>query len=215
MLVRRALFGGTFDPVHHGHLAAAGSVREALAIEDFRFLPAGSPPHRAGTYASGPQRLRMLELALEERPEFAIDHRELLRPGPSYMSDTLASVRGAYPDDALILVLGQDALNSLDRWHDWRRIPKLSHLAVMTRPGETPAYSDPLAQVLEAGLVGGMGRLAAEQAGAIVPVAVTPMDISSTALRAEVGNPRRLRHFVPDAVAAYIEAEGLYGLSDL
>lgn len=206
----RAIFGGTFDPVHFGHLAAAREVRAALDIADFRFLPAGVPPHRAGTHADATHRLRMLELALADEPGMTIDPRELERPGPSYMSDTLASLRAEYPDDPLCLVLGQDALNGLDRWHEWRRIPALAHLVVMTRPGESPDYPPALAALLERRLVTEPGALRNAPGGRLLRVAVTPHDISSTAVRAAVGDAAALNAIVPAAVADYIEANGLY-----
>lgn len=215
MLTRRALFGGTFDPVHHGHLAAAVEVRDTLAIDDFRFLPAGVPPHRDGTYADAAQRLAMLEQALSERDGFTIDERELDRPGPSYMVDTLASLRHEFPEDALLLIVGQDALNGLDRWHEWRRLPELAHLVVMTRPGEVPAYGAELARELEPRLTDDRAALGRRRAGRVFPVVVTPRAISSTAVRAAVGDPEALRRLVPDAVAAHIEGAGLYRPPDL
>ncbi len=215
MLTRRAVFGGTFDPVHRGHLGAAAAVRDALAIEDFRFLPAGDPPHRQRTLAAPEQRLRMLELALEGRPGFAIDRREIDRQGPSYMVDTLASLREEYPDDALLLVLGQDALNGLDRWHEWRRLPGLAHLVVMTRPGERPDYSAALDKELAPRQVDDPERLGQATAGSVLSLAVTPLAISSTAIREGVDDPAELRRLVPEAVAGFIEREGLYRRGDL
>lgn len=206
----RAIFGGTFDPVHLGHLGAAREVRAALAPDSFHFLPAGQPPHRAGTHAPPEQRLRMLELALADDPGLDIDTRELERAGPSFMVDTLASLRAAYPDDALALVLGQDALNGLDRWHEWRRLPELAHLVVMTRPGESPAYGAQLARELQPRKVSDPDALRRHPAGALLPLVVTPRPISSTAIRDRIHDPVALRRLVPEAVAAHIERENLY-----
>lgn len=208
--MQHAIFGGTFDPVHRGHLVAAQEVRDALGIEDFRFLPAGEPPHRSGTHADAGQRLAMLRLALADRSGFTIDERELRREGPSWMSDTLASLREEYPADALLLVLGQDALNGLDRWHEWRRIPELAHLVVMTRPGEAPAYGVALARELAPRHVEDPSALRERPAGCLLSVAVTPLAISSTAIRASIGDPAALRRLLPRAVAEHIEREGLY-----
>jgi nicotinate-nucleotide adenylyltransferase len=207
----RAIFGGTFDPVHLGHLGAAREVRAALAPDHFHFLPAGQPPHRAGTHASPEHRLRMLELALADDPGLDIDTRELERAGPSFMVHTLASLREQYPDDALALILGQDALNGLDRWHEWRRLPELAHLVVMTRPGEAPDYGAPLARELQPRKVSGPDALRRTPAGALLPLAVTPRPISSTEIRERIGDPAALRRLVPDSVAAHIEREHLYG----
>ncbi len=210
MLTRRAIFGGTFDPVHRGHLAAAGEVRDALHIEDFRFLPAGDPPHRKKTFAAPHHRLRMLQLALADQPAFGIDERELRRAGPSWMTVTLDSLREEHPGDSLLLVLGQDALKGLHRWHEWRRIPDLAHLVVMTRPGERPAYAPALAEALAGRETRDPAELGRTAAGRLWTQPVTPLDISSTAIRASADAPDALRRLVPAVVADYIEAHGLY-----
>ncbi len=206
----RAIFGGTFDPVHLGHLGAAREVQAALKPDTFHFLPAGQPPHRSGTHTRPEDRLRMLELALADDQELGIDTREFERPGPSYMVDTLASLRASYPDEALALILGQDALNGLDRWHDWRRLPELAHLVVMTRPGELPSYGDQLAGELQHRMVSDPEALRRQSAGSVLPLVVTPRPISSTLIRANIHDPVALRQLVPDAVAALIERDGLY-----
>jgi nicotinate-nucleotide adenylyltransferase len=206
----RAIFGGTFDPVHRGHLGAAREVRATLMPDHFHFLPAGQPPHRAGTHAPPEHRLRMLELALADDPDLAIDTRELVRMGPSYMVDTLASLREEHPEDALALVLGQDALNGLDRWYEWRRLPKLAHLVVMTRPGEAPDYGEQLAHELQPRMTSDPDALRRKPAGLLLPLAVTPRSISSTVIRDRIHDPVALRRLVPDAVATHIESENLY-----
>lgn len=206
----RAIFGGTFDPVHRGHIGAAREVFSALAPDTFHFLPAGEPPHRSGTHAPADARLRLLQLALAEFPELGIDTRELDRDGPSFMVDTLASLRAEHPADALALVLGQDALNGLDRWHEWRQLPVLAHLVVMTRPGEAPTYGRALADLLAPRLVEDPAALRAAPAGKVLPVAVTPRPVSSTLIRDRIGDPQALRALVPEAVADMIERERLY-----
>ena len=206
----RAIFGGTFDPVHRGHLGAAREVQAALRADAFHFLPAGQPPHRSGTHALPEQRLRLLELALADEPDLAIDTRELDRAGPSYMVDTLGSLRAEYPHDALALILGQDALNGLDHWHEWRRLPELAHLVVMTRPGESPAYGEALARELQPRTVSDPDALRRNLAGSVLPQVVTPRPVSSTLIRDCIDDPVALRRLVPDAVAEHIEREGLY-----
>ena len=156
----------------------------------------------------------MLELCLDEVPGAVIDDRELSRDGPSWMSVTLDSFRAEFPGDALLLVLGQDALNGLDHWHEWRRIPELAHLVVMTRPGESPRYSPALAAELAGRSAPSMEALAATPAGLLWPVTLTPVDVSSTQIRRRVDDPDALRRLVTAPVAEYIEAEGLYGSGD-
>lgn len=209
----RAIFGGTFDPVHRGHLGAAREVQDRLSADSLDFLPAGEPPHRAGTHAPPAERLRMLELALADDPGLGIDTRELERAGPSYMVHTLASLRAEHPDDALALILGQDALNGLDRWYDWRRVPELAHLVVLTRPDESPSYGDELAEILLPRIVSDPATLRREAAGAVLPLAVTPRPISSTLIRERIDDPEALRELVPDSVAEHIERAGLYAKS--
>lgn len=204
------LFGGTFDPVHRGHLQVAEEVRSILGLEDFRMLPAGDPPHRQETHASARDRLAMLELALADHPRLAIDRRELERAGPSWMVVTLESLRREQAERPQLLILGQDSANSLDRWHRWRELIGLAHLVVMTRPGQRPGY----AAELEAWLAGREVRRAAElfdtPAGRLLYLDVTPLDISSTQVRRRAARGEPLDELVPEAVAAYIRRNGLY-----
>ena len=211
MLTRRAVFGGTFDPVHRGHLSAATEVRDALGIEDFRFLPAGDPPHRSATFASPAQRLAMLDLALADRPGFTIDRRELEREGPSYMVDTLASLRSEYPEDALLLVVGQDALNGLDRWHDWRRLPELAHLVVMTRPGKAAPGRGELADFISLHRVADAATLKSRSSGLLLFHPVTQLEISGTQIRKLLASGNRADFLLPKSVLEVIFSEGLYG----
>lgn len=210
MLAQQIVFGGTFDPVHRGHIAAAEAVFLALQPQAFRFLPAGDPPHRAGTFAAPADRLRMLELALAAHPQFTIDTRELERPGPSWMSLTLQDLRESCPDDAIVLLLGQDSANSLDQWHEWRSLLELAHLLVMTRPGAEADYSPGLSAELGPRITSDRTELARTRAGKVLTLDVAPVPVSSTQLRACIQDPEALRRMVPDPVAAYIERHQLY-----
>jgi len=205
-----ALLGGSFDPVHLGHLAAAESVREALGDVDLRLLPAGRPPHRDRVHANAAQRLDMLRLAVAERPGLAIDTREIERPGPSWMVDTLDDLRREKPADSLCLVVGQDAANHLDSWRDWRRLLDLAHLVVMTRAGQAPGYGPQLARELAPRQVDTPAALARSPSGKVLAVAVPDIAISSTAVRERAAAGLTLAGWVPDAVARYIDAQGLY-----
>ncbi|MDX1625657.1 MAG: nicotinate-nucleotide adenylyltransferase [Wenzhouxiangellaceae bacterium] len=205
-----AIFGGTFDPVHYGHLRAAAEVSEQLGVDDFRLLPAGTPPHRDGTWAEARHRMAMLELALAPHPDLSVDDREVQREGPSYMADTLASLREEHPDLPLMLCLGQDAANQLDSWHEWRRLPELAHLVVMTRPESEPRYSEELAEALSGREVKQARELMDAPAGRLFSVEVTRLAISSTEIREQLSSGRSPRFLLPSVVLAYVLKHGLY-----
>lgn len=206
-----AVFGGTFDPVHYGHLRAAAEVSEQLGVSDFRLLPAGQPPHRDGTWAEARHRMAMLELALAPHADLSVDDREVQRGGPSYMADTLASIRSEAGATPIMLCLGQDAANYLDHWHEWQRLLELAHLVVMTRPDAEPGYSEPLAEHLEGRFVASPGSLMDRAAGCLCNVNVTRLAISSTDIRQQIAEGRNPRFLLPSTVLAYIRKHGLYG----
>lgn len=204
------LFGGTFDPIHFGHLRAALEARDALGLESLRFLPAGSPPLRIQPLASPAHRLAMLEHALKGVPGFSIDDREIRRDGPSYMVDTLAEIRCETPAAPLILLVGQDAANRLDRWHQWPRLFELAHLAVMRRPDSTARYSEELADEMCHRQVAAADDLFESPAGCVFPLEITQLDISATAIRELVSAGHSPRFLLPDAVLDYIRKNPIY-----
>lgn len=209
------IFGGTFDPVHYGHLRAASEAREKLRIGDFRLLPAGSPPHRAEIFASADHRLAMLRLAVEEHPDLIVDDREVRRSGQSYMVDTLAEIRAEEGDSPIVLMVGQDAVNQLDTWHQWHRLFDLSHLVIMRRPGSGHEYSGRLFEEIQGRLVDDAHLLARSPSGCILPLEVTQLEISSTDIRAQIAAGRSPRFLLPDAVLDYIATNRLYAGSQI
>lgn len=204
------IFGGTFDPVHNGHLQVADEVRRGLAIEDFRLLPAGEPPHRPQTYAGPAHRLAMLELAVREYPGLRLDTREMERPGPSFMVDTLASLREEYPETPLLMVIGQDSASQLHTWHRWRDIPGYTHIVVINRPGRHGQYQGSLRDELEARMTEDVGKLMDRPAGLVLRFRVTAMDLSSTQVRELIATGGDTTACLPAPVAAYIARKGLY-----
>lgn len=204
------IFGGTFDPVHFGHLRAASEIKELLNLADFRLLPAGQPPHRNTTFASGEHRLAMLRLAVADHPDVAVDDREVRRQGASYMVDTLDQLRRQYPRRPLLLLVGQDAVNGLDRWHRWRDLLQLAHLVVMTRPSAEPAYGEELATVLEPAYCAEREALFRRPAGHVHYLEVTKLAISSTKIRALIQAGRDIRFLLPERVISYIRYHRLY-----
>ncbi len=204
------VFGGTFDPVHFGHLRPALEVREQLAIDDFRLLPAGRPPHRTGTVSAARFRLDMLRLATRGLPGFSIDERELQRPGPSYMVDTLSDIRLESGDLPIALIVGQDNAASLDSWHRWTRLFELAHVVVMRRPGQPMAFKGPVQEQFSRRVARDVEQLHTQPAGLVWHVQVTQLDIASSAIRSLVRAESSPRFLMPDKVIEYMEENGLY-----
>ena len=152
----------------------------------------------------------MLELALRDRPEFALDDREVRRAGFSYMVDTLSEIRREQPEASLLLMIGQDAASALDGWHEWRRLFELAHLVIMRRPDSQYDYSSVLLQELKPRMVGHANDLALASAGLVMPVELTQLAISSTDIRRRIRSGMSVRYLLPDQVIAYIHAHGLY-----
>ena len=205
-----AIFGGTFDPVHYGHLRAAIEAMEMLQLQDFRLLPAGIPPHRTNTFASADHRLAMLKLALSRYPELQMDDREVRREGSSFMVDTLGEIRREAGDAPILTMIGQDAANDLDQWHEWHRLFDLTHLVIMRRPESKHNYSGALLAQMQQRLVDNPGRLQDSAAGLILPLEVTQLAISSTGIRRQIRAGLSPRFLLPDPVIDYIFEHGLY-----
>jgi len=207
------IYGGTFDPVHFGHLRTALEAKEALGITDLRFLPCRLPPHRDTPGASPDLRLLMLELALENADSgFCIDRRELDREGPSYMVDTLASLRGEVFGQSICLILGVDAFAALTSWHRWRGLFGLAHLVVMQRPNCLFPSSDnaELADCVRERLTSEPGDLLTQPFGKILFLEVSQLPISATKIRWMIANGKNPRYLLPDSVLAVIRSQGLY-----
>ncbi len=205
------IFGGTFDPVHFGHLRAAVEVREQLGLAELRLLPAGTPPHRDHTFAAAEHRLAMLRLALEGQSGLWADDREVRRGGFSYMVDTLEEIRAEQPDAALLLMIGQDAANSLDSWHRWRSLFELAHLVIMRRPESVHHYGEGLRDEMQQRLISDPADLAGQDCGLVLPLEVTQLAISSTGIRELIQSGRSPRFLLPADVLDYIRRHGLYG----
>ena len=202
--------GGTFDPVHFGHLRVALEVREFLGLDRLRLLPCREPVHRSVQGAPPQARRMMLELAVRNEPSLLVDPRELDRSGPSYMYDTLLSIQAEFPGQSLVLVLGMDAFAGLDRWYRWNELPGLTHFLVLHRPGYEPQVPTGLTR-------SGLFRIGDYKdvfdrhvSGFVVFHAVSQLEISSTGIReilARCGNPRFL---LPESVLEMIREQGFY-----
>jgi len=201
------ILGGTFDPIHFGHLRLAEEVREALGLAQVRFIPAFQPPHREPPMASPHHRLTMLRLAIQDNADFVADTREYDRGGPSWMVDTCASLRETFADRPLVLIMGMDAFNGFTRWRDWPGILERVHLAVATRPG-AQATGEAAALLAARGCT--PDGLEAAPAGRIVVVPISALDISATRLRALAAQNRSTRYLLPEAVREYLLTHRLY-----
>jgi nicotinate-nucleotide adenylyltransferase len=183
------VFGGSFDPVHHGHLIVGQVAGEALGLDLLRFVPAREQPFKVGRHHTSPEhRHAMLSLAVAEAPRFAVDASELNRPGPSYTVHTLEALAREEPGAKLVLLLGADAAAELSAWYEADRIPDLARVVVFARPGSRVPVSDMITQVVE----------------------VPALDISATEIRRRVSRKQSIRYWVPDAVAEYIVRHRLY-----
>lgn len=205
-----ALLGGTFDPVHYGHLRCAEEVRKKLGLENLYLLPAGSPPHRDTPAASVRQRLEMLQLACLEFPHLLIDDRETRRSGPSYMVETLRELRAEFPLAPIFLLIGQDAVNLLHTWFDWKQLFKLAHIVVLTRPGARTEYPPELAIEIEPRSVSGSLELHKTTAGAVLRLEVEPIDVSATDIKRIIRSGQLPMTMTPAAVVEYISENRLY-----
>jgi nicotinate-nucleotide adenylyltransferase len=204
------ILGGTFDPVHIGHLRAAIELREALAAAEVRLLPCAVPPHRAVPGASAAQRLAMLQAALIDSPGIGVDARELDRPGPSYTVDTLTELRQEQGERPLVLAMGADAFAGLPSWHRWDELIELAHIAVLTRPDSHQRLDPRLETLLAQRGTADPLLLAARPAGALIRIEILPIPVSSTLIRQRLAAGRSLAHLVPAGVLALIDQYGLY-----
>lgn len=203
------LLGGTFDPVHCGHLRLALEILEAVGLEQVRLIPAQVPNHRPLPTASSVLRLEMLRAASDDL-RLVSDPRELERDGVSYTVETLESLRQQYPMRSLCLILGQDAFNGLPGWHRWRELLELAHIVVATRPGYTRVPGSELDALIDMAVAGSVSELLAATAGRLYFEQIPLLPISSTDIRQRVRQGRSIDYLVPPGVQRIIQREGLY-----
>lgn len=204
-----AIFGGTFDPVHYAHLKCAEQARRTLELETLYLLPAGDPPHKTTPFTTAVQRLEMLHLARAEFPTLDIDDRELRRDGPSFMVDTLAELRADHPQRPLLFLLGQDSLNKLHVWYQWRRLFELAHIVTFPRPNIEPNYEPELAHEIDRRQTDRQSVLTSP-AGGFLYLDLELIDISATAIQEKLRRGASPAGMSPGKVLAYIEKNGLY-----
>jgi nicotinate-nucleotide adenylyltransferase len=209
------LFGGTFDPIHFGHLRLATELAEAFRLEQVLFLPAGLPYHRGrAAHATNEQRLTMVKLATARDAKFDVDDRELRREGPTYTYDTLAEIRKERgPEQPIVFLTGSDAFSQVDTWHRWTEMFDLAHFVVAIRandeawqskgPGAFPKDAWPRITL-------NPRELLSAPSGKIMTFFMTPIAISSTAIRTLAGEGASIRYLTPDPVVEFVRSHNLY-----
>jgi len=210
MSKRIGILGGTFDPVHIGHLRGALEVAEQFALDELRLIPSARPPHRETPQVSAEDRLAMVRLAVAGVAPLAVDDRELKRAKPSYTIDTLESLRAELAaEDQLFLLVGWDAFCGLPSWHRWEELLEHAHILVLQRPDADSEPPEALRNLLAARSVNDPQALSGPS-GQIAFVWQTPLEVSASQIRQLLASGKSVRFLVPDAVLAYIHAHGLY-----
>ncbi len=198
--------GGSFDPVHYGHLRSALEVMEALSLSEVRFIPAKVSPLKDQPHCSEQDRMNMLRLAIEGVPEFTLDKREMEREGSSYTIDTVKALYADYPNEQFVFILGVDAFNQFKQWKNWQEILALIHLVIVHRPSYTLDRSEwEEQQWLE-----NANDLYKYQSGKLLAIPVMPLEISSTAVKQLLLQDKKIHFLVPEKVRHYIKAKKLY-----
>ncbi len=205
------ILGGTFDPIHYGHLRPAQEAYDRLRLTELRLMPAFAPPHRAAPVASPAQRLRMVELAIAGLAGLRADDRELRRGGPSFTVLALQELRAELGIAPLCLLIGTDQLRGFERWFHWQEIPRLAHLVVLERPGSKAGDWPGWVRERQTADLAALQR---EPAGRLAFLAVNPQDISSTGIRERLARGESVAGLVPDAVQEYIHTNAIYGRPD-
>ena len=199
------IFGGTFDPIHNGHIHSVESLLDELSFDFIHLLPSAVPPHRSPAYSSSEHRLKMTELAVTDQKRLIADNRESTRPGKSYTIDTLKSFRREFPDDALAFILGMDAFLDICNWKDWQQYTDYSHIVVMRRPGFSADKTHSSASVTDA-----QGHLHTEKNGLTYFARSRQVDISSTEIRKMISSGHDASEYLPKPVLDYIRQFQLY-----
>jgi nicotinate-nucleotide adenylyltransferase len=208
------IFGGTFDPIHFGHLRLAEELGDSLGLESVRIVPARVPPHRASPRVTAEHRLEMTRRAVAGNPRFVLDDRECRREGPSFTVDTLQGLRAELgAQQPFCLLMGVDAFMLLTTWSRWRQLFDLAHIVIAHRPGfelRVEGMPDDLGREVDARLTWDASRLRTRPAGVVLAHRIVGLEISGTAIRAGLREGRSQRYLLPDSVLDYIDQYALY-----
>ena len=209
--IRVGVFGGTFDPIHYGHLRSALELSERLELDQLRLMPCATPPHRPSTDCTAVQRAAMVELAVAGESRLVCDTRELQRSGPSYTIDSLIELRQELGEQtSLSLIMGCDALLDIGSWYRWEEILNWAHVVVIARPGWQLPEQGPVAQWIDDNRLSCATGITERAAGGGLIEELRPLAISSTEIRAMLDSGRSVRYLMPESVLDYIEQHRLY-----
>lgn len=207
------IFGGTFNPIHFGHLRMAQELASALKMDEVKFIPSANPPHKGNVMVSAEHRSAMVKLAIANNPLFSVDELELNRTGTSYTIDTLISLRESLGQDtSLCLMMGSDAFVKLNTWHRWQELLDYAHIVLVQRPSAQPQEALPaeVEALLRDHYTDQHVDLANENSGFIMMQAITGQDISATGIREILRGGESARYLIPFEIAQYIEQNTLY-----
>jgi len=204
------VLGGTFDPIHNGHLRAALETAERLDLAEVRFVPLLHPPHRDTPQVPPEERLELVRLAVAGESRFLVDERELRRGGPSYTLDTLLDLRKELADEPVCLLLGDDAFLGFPDWHQPASVLELAHLVVMRRPNAPPVIEPRVEHLLRERETSNPGVLRNSPGGRIFPIEITQLDISATSIRGMLRSGLSPRYLLPESVLDRIIERNLY-----
>lgn len=204
------ILGGSFDPIHYGHLHSAQALYQQLHLSELRFIPCKNPVINKKVYASGQQRLIMLQRALQHYPYFSIDERELRRKTPSYTIDTLHSLRAELGNTPLGLILGFDNLASLYHWHKWTELIQYAHLLIVPRPDHTNILNTEMDTFVKKYQISDPRLLSQQTAGFLFMTHVKPLPISASLIRKKIANADYPTGLLPPTVLDYILQQKLY-----
>lgn len=203
------ILGGTFDPIHFGHLRVGIECKEALGLDELRMIPCAVPSHRNTPFASVQQRSSMLALALVGVLDVFVDERELKRVGYSYSVDTLKSLKSEFPDAALYLIVGSDSFQNILEWHNWPMIVELANIVIAQRPDHGNDQESMAGKKLAEKFCA-VDEIKKTKSGKITCVDVSQLDISATNIRKLVGERKSVKFLLPDPIIEFIEKENLY-----
>lgn len=208
------ILGGTFNPIHYGHLRMAQELADGLGMDEVKFIPSANPPHKDSVTVSADHRAAMVKLAIADNPKFSIDELELKRDGASYTIDTLISLRETLGNDtALCLMMGSDAFVKLNTWHRWQELLNYSHIILVQRPNQgepQETLPEELQTLLRDHYVEDVSELSKTNAGLINMQAISAHDISATQIRENLKHGVSVRYLLPKEVIGYIQQQQLY-----